>query len=512
MPPADNGPQGTPGQPAAVPTGFFARMLKRLRGAGAQAGSVDGTTAHSVSSASGGEQIRSSGARAPEVVAATGVPSLPTGRSSLLTADMLSAPEFLPEPQPAAADRQTRSSRTPSAATLARRELRAEQQRVRREAWRAEQQRLRANRREDQLARDIRYLGRGVSGRLNDRHSEVEKLREMGLPFLETPADVARALELTIPQLRGLAFHAEITRRCHYVQFGVPKKNGGMRLLSAPHRRLARVQQWIREQILDRLPVTAEAHGFVPERSILTNASCHCGQEFVLNLDLEDFFPSITFPRVRAVLTSAGYSPAVATIIALLCTECPRQKMEISGQVLWVATGPRGLPQGACTSPALSNQVCRRLDRRLAGLAGKHGIRYSRYADDLTFSGGAELQTRLGWLMARVRHIAEQEGFRIHEAKSRVQRRSMAQMVTGLVVNDRPGVPRQTVRRLRALLHHAAQEGLEAQNREGHPNFRAWVEGMIGFVGMARPELAEKFLEQLRSLPDHGPDAQANTG
>ncbi len=506
MPPADKDPHGAPGQPAAVPTGFLARILKRLRGAGAQTSPVEGTAAHPVSSAPVGEQVGVTGTRALEVVTTTGVPSQAVRRSVLLTADMLSAPEFLPEPHPSDADRQTRSKRTPGAATLARRELRAEQQRVRRDAWKAEQQRLRANRREDQLARDIRYLGRGVSGRLNDRHSDAEKLRCVGLPFLETPADLARALELTIPQLRGLAFHAEITQRCHYVQFGVPKKNGGVRLLSAPHRRLAQVQQWIREQILDRLPVTAEAHGFVPERSILTNASCHCGQEVVLNLDLEDFFPSITFPRVRAVLTSAGYSPAVATIIALLCTECPRQKMEVSGQILWVATGSRGLPQGACTSPALSNQVCRRLDRRLAGLAGKLGIRYSRYADDLTFSGGAELQTRLGWLIARVRHIAEQEGFRIHEAKSRVQRRSMAQMVTGLVVNDRPGVPRQTVRRLRALLHHAAQEGLEAQNREGHPNFRAWVEGMIGFIGMARPELAEKFLEQLRSLPDYRPD------
>jgi len=416
---------------------------------------------------------------------------------------MLRAPQFLQEDPGQKSVARATSHRLLTAVQKARRLLAAEQRQIRREAWQTEQRRLRANRRADQLARDITFLGEGVSGQLNQRQSESTKLASLNLPVMETPGDVARAVGLTIPQLRGLAFHAEVTKRHHYIQFTIPKKSGGLRYLCTPHRRLADVQKWICAEILNKLPVTVSAQGFVAGRSILTNAQQHCGQDFVLNMDLENFFPSITFPRVRRVLTHVGYSPAVSTLLALLCTECPRQNVEFSGQILWIATGPRGLPQGACTSPALSNQVCQRLDRRLAGLAAKLNLRYSRYADDLTFSGGADMQPRIGWLMARIRHLVQEEGFRIRHEKSRVQRRSMAQMVTGLVVNDRPGVPRDEVRRLRAILHRAAHEGLEAQNRDGHPNFRAWVEGMIGFIGMARPELAARFTEQLRNLP-HG--------
>ena len=155
-------------------------------------------------------------------------------------------------------------------------------------------------------------------------------------------------------------------------------------------------------------------------------------------------------------LQRLGYSPAVATILALLCTECPRREVDYAGQRYFVATGPRGLPQGACTSPALSNQVARRLDKRLVGLAAKLGATYTRYADDLTFSGDAELADRVGYLMARVRHLAVAEGFTINEKKSRVLRRNAAQVVTGLVVNQRRACP-EGARRLRAILHRTTR-------------------------------------------------------
>ena len=245
------------------------------------------------------------------------------------------------------------------------------------------------------------------------------------------------------------------------------------------------------------------AHGFITGRSILTNAREHAGHAIVVNLDLTDFFPSIGFPRVRSVFQRTGYSPAVATILALLCTECPRRVMEYDGVTYHVATGPRGLPQGACTSPSLSNQVARRLDRRLSGLATKLGIAYTRYADDLTFSGDGELEDRIGYLMARVRHIAEDEGFVVNEAKSRVLRRNAAQIVTGLVVNDRPGVARKEVRRLRAILNRARTEGLERQNREHRPNFVAWLRGKIAFVAMARPDVGAVLLADLEATLRH---------
>lgn len=365
----------------------------------------------------------------------------------------------------------------------------------------AERKRLRAEAIARRRATDIVFLGRGVSARLNDRRNRPELLAAAGLPVLSTPADLAQALGLSIPRLRWLAFHTEVATRTHYVSFTVPKKNGGQRILSAPHSTLAAAQRWILDQIVAKLPVEPPAHGFLSGRSILTNAWPHAGKAVVVNLDLEDFFPSIGFPRVRSVFQRVGYSPAVATILALLCTECPRRGVIYAGKPYQVATGPRGLPQGACTSPGLSNQVARRLDRRLAGLAARLGLTYTRYADDLTFSGDALLNPRIGYLMARVRHIAGDEGFTVNESKSRVLRRNTAQTVTGLVVNDRPGVRRREVRRLRAILHRARTEGLAAQNRQGHPDFPAWLRGKIAYVAMSRPELGARLKAELDRLP-----------
>jgi retron-type reverse transcriptase len=190
----------------------------------------------------------------------------------------------------------------------------------------------------------------------------------------------------------------------------------------------------------------------------------------------------------------------VATLLGLLCTECPRRRVVYAGTPYFVATGPRGLPQGACTSPALSNQVARRLDRRLSGLAEKLGLTYTRYADDLTFSAGPGFRDKVGYLIARVRHIAEDEGFAVNPKKTRVQRPESRQTVTGLVVNAAPAVPRDIVRRLRAILHRAKTEGLAAQNRESHPNFRGWVEGMIAYIAMARPDVGAKLRAQFETL------------
>ncbi|MEZ6041270.1 MAG: reverse transcriptase domain-containing protein [Planctomycetaceae bacterium] len=352
----------------------------------------------------------------------------------------------------------------------------------------------------DRKANDIVFLGRGVSSRLGDRTSDDTKLQAAGLPVMSTPSDLANALSITVPQLRWLAFHSDVASRTHYVNFTIPRKSGGVRILSAPHRRIAAVQQWILAEVVSRLPVEDCAHGFVPNRSILTNARPHVGQQVVLNMDLENFFPGITYPRVRRMFQTIGYSGSVATILALLCTECPRRTVTWSGEVFHVACGPRGLPQGACTSPAISNQVVKRLDRRLQGLARKHNLVFTRYADDLTFSGGSDFDTNVAWVMACVRHIAEDEGLVVNEKKNRVLRRNTAQIVTGLVVNDKPSVSRKKLRQIRAILHRAQQEGLESQNRDGHPNFRAYLDGYISFISMTRPEIAARLKEQLANV------------
>lgn len=378
-------------------------------------------------------------------------------------------------------------------------------------ARKAEKQRLSAERkarRTQEIAKrrrdDIIYLGRGVSRRLSDRRAHVERLVASYLPVMAAPADVARALGLTVSQLRWLSFHAEAAERTHYVTFQIPKRSGGLRTISAPHQKLAAAQQWILANVLARLTPEAPAHGFVSGRSTVTNATPHLGQDLVINLDLSDFFPTITFPRVRGLFEKLGYSPAVATVLALLTTEAPRLPAEYDGQKYAVATGPRALPQGACTSPALSNQIARRLDRRLSGLARRHGWTYTRYADDLTFSAPVGHREELPRMLGRIRAIVTAEGFRLNPKKGRVQRRARRQDVTGIVVNDKPGLPRAEVRRLRAILHQAAKTGLEAQNREQRPHFEAWLRGRIAYLSMIDPHKGGQLRAQLDALTRAG--------
>lgn len=350
---------------------------------------------------------------------------------------------------------------------------------------------------------DIIHLGRGVSAGLADRRALVEKLMAKGLPVLATPHDIAKALELTIPELRQLAFHADASRVRHYVEFDVPKRSSGTRRLAAPLPRMHKAQRWILEHVLDKLEVSPEAHGFVKGRSTVTAARPHAGQDVVMNLDLKDFFPSITFPRVRGLFQALGYSPAVATIFALLCTESPRVCAEFAGVVYYVAAAPRALPQGACTSPALSNQIVRKLDRRLEGTARARGWTYTRYADDLSFSAPAGKREDIGRLMARVRHVAEEEGFVLNPQKGRVQKRGGRMDVTGVVVNDpnKLGVPREEVRRLRAILHNAKKTGLEAQNRAGNPHFAESLRGKIAYVQMIDRERGAALVKAFNELP-----------
>lgn len=391
------------------------------------------------------------------------------------------------------------AQRSAEAALEAQRETkrRAKEEKRRLAAEREARRRAEVARRREE---DIVFLGRGVSKGLADRRSNVETLEAQGLPVLSTPADLARALGLTVPRLRWLCFHAEAAERVHYTPFEVPKRSGGMRLIAAPMKTLAAAQGWVLQAILEKLPTEAPAHGFIAGRSTVTNAAPHVGRGVVVNLDLKDFFPSVGFARVRGVFKRLGYSPAVATCLALLCTEAPRREVTYDGKRYFVAVGERALPQGACTSPALSNQVSRRLDRRLTARATKLGWTYTRYADDLTFSREAKGRDGVGFLLAVVRHVAQEEGFRLNPKKGRVQVAAAQQSVTGIVVNQKLSVPRAEVKRLRAILHQAKKTGLEAQNRERRPDFRAYLQGLVAYVSMVDAEKGRRLRAALEAL------------
>ncbi len=179
--------------------------------------------------------------------------------------------------------------------------------------------------------------------------------------------------------------------------------------------------------------------------------------------------------------------------------EAPRVEAELDGKVLHVALGMRVLPQGACTSPAITNLLCRTLDARLQGAATSLGFAYTRYADDLTFSTDGR---QVGKLLRFVRKIVSDEGFEVHEAKTRIMRQGRAQEVTGVTVNERLGLSRKERRRLRAILHNAKKTGLDAQNRSEHPRFREHVRGKLAWVQMLDSDQARPLLDAFEELDE----------
>ncbi|MFD2450739.1 reverse transcriptase family protein [Ideonella paludis] len=188
---------------------------------------------------------------------------------------------------------------------------------------------------------EVGFLGLGVSGGLQadaDPAGTTARLVRSGLPALSTPLELAQAMGLGLPELKFLCFHREVARTTHYRRFDLPKKTGGVRTISAPMPRLKRAQYWVLDQILVKVPCHDAAHGFMPGRSIVSNAAPHCAQAVVINLDLKDFFPSIHFPRIKGVFQGLGYGEAVASLLALLCSENVCDELEVDGErFLWAA-------------------------------------------------------------------------------------------------------------------------------------------------------------------------------
>jgi retron-type reverse transcriptase len=342
----------------------------------------------------------------------------------------------------------------------------------------------------EQKSKQLVHAGEGVSAGLAGVGCDAQKLAAAGLPILHDAAEVAAAIGFSLARLRFLTYHRRGATLVHYHRFGIPKKTGGIRPISAPKKSLAFAQRWVLDNVLSWIATRPPAHGFVEGRSILTNATPHVGRKVVLNLDLEGFFPTIGFRRVKGLFAKMGYGEHVATVLALLTTEPPRVEATLDGTRYWVALGDRTLPQGACTSPAITNLVCRRLDARLAGLARHFGFTYTRYADDLTFSG--DDRTRVGKLLGCVRKVIAEEGFREHGDKTHVMGRGRRQEVTGVVVNDKLAMPKSERRALRAMLHNCAQHGLASQNRAGHADFPAYLRGRVAFACMVDPSLKPK--------------------
>ena len=324
-------------------------------------------------------------------------------------------------------------------------------------------------------------------------------------PVADLPdqAAVARLLDVDAGELAWFADSRGLERTVgeplrHY-RWRVVERPHGVRLLAAPKPRLKEAQRRVLRHVLAPIPVHDAAHGCVPGRSVRTAVAPHAGSPVLLRMDLEAFFAGIAAERVRGLLLGpAGLPEPVAHVITgLVTTVVPvevwrgvavpaavadRERHRRLGQRLAVPH----LPQGAPTSPALANLVCFRLDRRLAGLAGAFGGRYTRYVDDLTFSGDRRLaRDRFAELVAEV--VAD-EGFGVNPAKTSATTAARRQQVLGAVVNVAPTLPRRERDALRALLHNCATHGWAGQVRGHDPaRFRDHVLGRVAWAASLDP-------------------------
>ncbi|MEP6824906.1 MAG: reverse transcriptase family protein, partial [Ramlibacter sp.] len=249
---------------------------------------------------------------------------------------------------------------------------------------------------------------------------------------------------------------------------------------------LRQVQGRLLAGLLNRIPVHEAAHGFVKGRSVLSHAREHTGQEVVIAYDLREFFNSVGIARICAVWRTLGYAESTAAALAALTTartpQGVRERLLDAGGL--DRDGARRLasphlPQGAPTSPALANLCAFGLDLRLEGLAWRFGARYSRYADDIVFSGpsplGRDRRALHGWVQA----IAGAEGFVLHPRKTREMPQHCRQLVTGIVVNERPNLERGAYDRLRAQLHGLAATGCDGQTRARLQGQVSWAAQLV---------------------------------
>jgi hypothetical protein len=389
-----------------------------------------------------------------------------------------------------------------------------------RRAYRHFGPRLAYNNRHDLIVfirNDLSYSEWAATHRLRVLHYSLDSpsmnpslftLKDNALPELPTPADLAAWLGITMSELdwysdtRGMIRSGE-GGICHYHYRWIAKRSDAFRLIESPKDRLRAMQRRILHEILDHIPPHASAHGFRRGCSCMTNVEPHIGKTVVLCMDLRNFFGSISAGRINALFKSLGYPHATARHLAGLCTNSvptgvfqnvsvTRPEDKISWSERRNLRTPH-LPQGAPTSPALANLCALHLDFRLAALAGSMSANYTRYADDLAFSGDEPVRRSAGRLPGLIAAIAMEEGFDVNFRKTRVMHKSDCQRLTGIVVNEKTNMDRREYDRLKAILHNCLRSGPDSQNREGHGDFRAHLLGRVNHLKTLNLPKGENF-------------------
>lgn len=363
------------------------------------------------------------------------------------------------------------------------------------------------------IARDRWFRAHGAA-RVRRWRRQTEPVvmvpRWEGLPLLHTVADVSGWLGNVpfgeLEWLAGVSYNETdpSSRRCHYRCRWVPRTHGPPRLIASPKPRLKAIQHHLLHQLLDLVPMHEAAHGFRKGHSIRSFAEPHVGRPCVLRVDLADFFPSIRFGRVAAFFKTAGYPTLVARLLAGLCCHAAPTRLvrdaNLPPRLAAVWQSPH-LPQGAPTSPALSNAIAYRLDRRLSAFANAAGASYTRYADDLAFSGDEGLQRGARRFLDRVAAIALDEGFDLNYRKTRVMPACARQRIAGVVVNEKLNTVRSVYDELKAVLHRWETRGYDDCAIEAQ-DFDARLLGRIAALAQLNAEKGAKLrarFDRLRS-------------
>lgn len=358
---------------------------------------------------------------------------------------------------------------------------------------------------EKKKAEEIVFIGNGYSGLLNHREIDKEKLLSQGLPIIKTDKDLAELLGIEYKQLRFLVYHRDVVYVDHYNRYTVPKKKGGLRNIAAPKSTMKTAQRKILEEILSKISISDYAHGFLKGKSVVSGAEAHVKQpELLINMDLEDFFPTITFERVRGMFKAFGYSGYIASLLAMICTYCERMPIEIRREIKYVKTSKRILPQGSPASPMITNILCMKLDKRLSGLASKAGFVYTRYADDMSFSlkegstvESSNVDTRK--FCGLILKIVSEEGFKINKSKTRFLRKNNRQCITGVVINNEQiGVPRKWIKRLRAAIYNANK--LKSTGVEVPSKVINEISGMTAWIKSVNAERYKDIIDDAMKL------------
>lgn len=278
-----------------------------------------------------------------------------------------------------------------------------------------------------------------------------------------------------------LAFYLFASEESFYTQIEIPKKSGGMRDIKIPSDKLKSIQRWILKNVLDSMEVHDSCYGFMKGKSIYDNALLHVGKECVLNMDLKDFFPSICQKDVFNIFYQRGYTKKVSYYLAKLLTK------------------DGVLPQGSPASPKISNIVAKHMDKRLSELAKQYNAVYSRYADDLTFSGASNIKN----MISIISQIIQEETFQVNEKKTRYSYYFQRQEVTGLIVNKKVSVPKEYLREFYKEIYYCKRFGVSShlKKTENHKSFfKEHMYGKSYYINMINKEVGQKILNELDSI------------